>query len=674
MQERKFLFNLWDRERWFQVERKSGDLVRVTLREALEYAQDFRAVYDNSPANTAGILRLLIAITQDILRPENEFDLRAALGEGAFPTEALNAFGAAYGHRFELFDEATPFYQCTTGDIPAELVGPKAIKEASPVARLVPDLATMTYSTFRSGRLDDQHFWCPACAAAALTALAPFTGIGGVGYRASLNQNPPVYIFPEGNSLYESLVYCLLTSGYHRDYWPRNEDLAWWRRSQEIPTQSKVAEVSYLHGLTFVPRRIRLYPEAIPGECTRCGTRTEVGIKYIHYDPGEYRPKELIDWGDPFAAHVIGGEGKTGYARTPRAELTTWRDLISLTFADASHNQVEPPILSQIRDFGLPWPRRLRYIGLETSQAKFVAWFDHSLATADVLAGEGETVHEMLEFAWSGIKMANQKLRQIQPGAAEDFQRRVWGRLYPGFRKLQTDQFTPEAQLRWLKFVIRKIQDEFYLSARLQLARRELSWQESQLARLLWGTRKKLVAKLGLPETEGQVVIVDLNESDAPDDSPGRKRRWVPSLFSGLDAANKRTLSKLFLKPAGELTKEAPELAAQMDTSDYLGWLTLSLAAKAKLEQADDVGLGTTLRKARVSAETFERILSAENLQQLVSFLAEALTGKGAQADLAVLSDDLAAWSASAQPVQRRWAQDYFNFNFAQSTQKQGEK
>ncbi len=167
MQERKFLFNLWDRERWFQVERKSGDLVRVTLREALEYAQDFRAVYDNSPANTAGILRLLIAITQDILRPENEFDLRAALGEGAFPTEALNAFGAAYGHRFELFDEATPFYQCTTGDIPAELVGPKAIKEASPVARLVPDLATMTYSTFRSGRLDDQHFWCPACAAAA---------------------------------------------------------------------------------------------------------------------------------------------------------------------------------------------------------------------------------------------------------------------------------------------------------------------------------------------------------------------------------------------------------------------------------------------------------------------------------------------------------------------------
>ena len=66
-------FNLWS-EPWIALER-DGLMTQYSIRDVLLNAHNYFAIYDPSPLVVVGIHRLLTAILQDALNPQENHDL-----------------------------------------------------------------------------------------------------------------------------------------------------------------------------------------------------------------------------------------------------------------------------------------------------------------------------------------------------------------------------------------------------------------------------------------------------------------------------------------------------------------------------------------------------------------------------------------------------------------------
>ncbi len=75
-----------------------------------------------------------------------------------------------------------------------------------------------------------------------------------------------------------------------------------------VKKSSTVYEVGYLHSLTFPARRVRLHPEALPIQCSRCNGESEWAVRQMVFEMGESREKYAEFWFDPFAAYKIDKE------------------------------------------------------------------------------------------------------------------------------------------------------------------------------------------------------------------------------------------------------------------------------------------------------------------------------------------------------------------------------
>src|SRR5574341_1214267 len=108
-------FNLWT-ERWIMLEDPRGELSQHSIRDALVHAHEYTAIYDSSPLVVVGIHRLLTAILQDALNPQENDDLERLWTDGKFPVGEIDEFGKQYADRFDLFSEDKPFFQ--SADLP----------------------------------------------------------------------------------------------------------------------------------------------------------------------------------------------------------------------------------------------------------------------------------------------------------------------------------------------------------------------------------------------------------------------------------------------------------------------------------------------------------------------------------------------------------------------------
>lgn len=112
---------------------------------------------------------------------------------------------------------------------------------------------------------------CRACCATGLLRLPLFATGGGSGKSPAINQKPPIYALPMGDSLLRTL--CLS--------WREvaGSDLgtpAWEKPGRKLPDEG---EIPLLVGLTWVPRRVWLEnPEEPEAVCVSCG-RTDVLIR-----------------------------------------------------------------------------------------------------------------------------------------------------------------------------------------------------------------------------------------------------------------------------------------------------------------------------------------------------------------------------------------------------------
>lgn len=376
-------FNLWSGP-WINVVGIEGDTRRLSLRDCLVTAHQLIGFEDPSPLVIASLQRLMAAVAQDIVAPTSVADLTRLLENGRFDADEVDRFGAQYDPRFELFSETTPFLQ--TADVG---LSPSRDDRKKTVGYLFPEEPTATNINHFFHRYDDELQYSPATAALGLVTVPAFATSGGAGIRPSINGVPPLYVLPQGDTLYETLILSLATPGYQPAIASDVDDPAW-RRDPCVERGAEVLAVGYLESLTFPARRVRLFPEQPGGFDSRTGEWSDVLVRTMVFDMGISRPKDGEAWFDPFAAYRISENGPTPIR--PQQGKTTWREfgnLFHTTGASddgAQSRPVRAPSivlqLAQLQDAGVetshPW--RFRCVGLRTDmKAKVFEWVDDTL-------------------------------------------------------------------------------------------------------------------------------------------------------------------------------------------------------------------------------------------------------------------------------------------------------
>lgn len=393
-------FNLWS-EAWITLERFDGPPVRAGIEQVLLEAHQYTAIYDLSPLVVASIHRLLVAILQASLDPCQKSDLKNLWRDGRFPAAKIKEFGDKYATKFDIFSKDQPFLQ--SGDLP---LTPAKGDKIETVSRLTTETSPLTSIDHYRHNEESREYFCPACLAAGLVTIPSFTGIGGRGYKTSINGTPPLYVLPVGRNLFENLALSLLP--HTENDWPpsasRERDLAWWEHPTVVERNNEVIEVGYLHSLTFPARQIRLHPVKLDLNCTRCGQASKWGAKTMSFEMGECRPKDSAPWVDPFVAYHLPNEGKTGnpWPVLPDGSKALWREFAGL-FLYPPHegrNRIRRPfilerIANEIDYIDITASLQFRCIGVEASQAKVLEWIDASFGVPPSLMNDEDVSYRV---------------------------------------------------------------------------------------------------------------------------------------------------------------------------------------------------------------------------------------------------------------------------------------
>jgi CRISPR system Cascade subunit CasA len=343
-------FNLWT-EPWIRVTHRDGSGTELGISACLADAHELVGLHDPSPLVAAGTHRLLTAILQAIYAPQDLGEIATVLRSGQFNQAALDDFAAQHAARFDLFHPTAPFLQ--TGDIPLDGLEQSGKGETKSVAYLFQEVPSGSGRSLYHHVIDEGHKICPACCARGLITIPAFAMSGGSGIRPSINADPPIYVLPMGDSLFESLACSLVEPNYlPKAAKSERSALSAWTGETTVNKGYEVAEVGYLESLTFPSRRVRLFPEAKTSECTQCGEVATVIVSRMVFEMGHYRPKTAVVWDDPFVAfRAPRGKNKqddTGPKPVrPEAGKAFWREYSTLLLAQ-NDGQMRPRVVQQI--------------------------------------------------------------------------------------------------------------------------------------------------------------------------------------------------------------------------------------------------------------------------------------------------------------------------------------
>jgi CRISPR system Cascade subunit CasA len=397
MNEKTPSFNLWT-DPWINVIRVNDTRDTIGIEQALLESTEVRTLVDvSSPLVVAGQQRLLTAILQDRLNPQADADLRSLWMQrrNGFSAGEVRQFGTEFGDRFDLFSDETPFMQSTDPTLLPPERSPKSDREKmKSVTSLFAEIPSGTEDVFHTHVFQEDVLLCSRCIAAGLTLMPMFATQGGQGYTPSINGAPPIYLLPGGRTLFEVLLMSLVTPKYQQRI-GRGTTQPWWKRTSREIREERQTNVSYLHGLTFTPRAVRLYPIPMNEEpCIRCGTMTTWGARYAGWRPGEYtsvrkqdrislstgEEVEQLFWQDPFVAYRV----EKGQPRALRLTegWPAWREFAALLVPSApwDNRDLRPQVLMQLADISdaLPYdedePLPFKIVAMRSEQAAVSEW------------------------------------------------------------------------------------------------------------------------------------------------------------------------------------------------------------------------------------------------------------------------------------------------------------
>lgn len=488
-------FSLWH-EPWIRVIDQEGSDAELSISDCLRRAHTLAGLSDPSPLVVGGTHRLLAAILQAIYAPQDLGQIADLLRSGQFDEERLTQFTAEHADRFDIFHPTAPFLQ--TGDVPLDgwKKPGKGKKndwsEPKPVTYLFPEIPTATNRSHFHHVLDNYYVLCPSCCARGLMTVPSFAMSGGSGIRPSINGEPPIYIFPAGDSLFETLATSILAPGnLPRASDPARMSVRPWNGSPIIRKDYEVSTVGYIESLTFPSRRIRLYPQSDVTSCSHCGVLTSVGINTMLFEKGHWLSKGIGVWDDPFTAFcnpTKTAKSKDLEPKPVRLESgkPIWREYSTLLLPQDKDEKrrIRPRIVKQLSH--LVESRRVltqkkaiqfRCIGIRNTPGKAIVyeWLDEALETPPTLLTDidgASYVEEALarsdEIRFIIESHFNAKLTRFKTLRARmlaDY----WQRLAPHFRRFVfdlTDANTrDQIEQGWIDTLVQTGRDCFDLAA-----------------------------------------------------------------------------------------------------------------------------------------------------------------------------------------------------------------
>lgn len=348
----------------FPVIWNDGKRKDVGLRDAFLYAHEIRDIQGDNPLERYALLRLLIAFSMDMLHPKNSYARRALLDKQRFDPGTLEAYISeceSAGPRFDLFDSNHPFLQ-TKYD---EIVDKKAEKS---VAVIIHSLPSGNNHIFIDHRKEDSQSVSYSKAFRALVASYLFC-VSGTAGPSSVNNTPPLYTIVVGDNLFETIIINMLSEQEVRPL-PYGIGEVPWRNYPDVIPKQKIATVSLLEGLTWMPRRILLIPEE------------DNSVHRVICQAGlDFQGNDL--WNDP---HVPRFKKKDGTYGTVKPELgrALWRDVGTLLYDHNSAVIRQPQILRCLLNIfdedEIPIWIKIRAVGLITNQAAYTHWYESELS------------------------------------------------------------------------------------------------------------------------------------------------------------------------------------------------------------------------------------------------------------------------------------------------------
>ncbi len=375
----------------------NGKNEMVGIRDAILHSHEFRDIQGDTPLERYALIRLLIAFVMDMLHPEDSYARKDIYDDGCFDASVLDDYIALCekdGPRFDLFDPDHPFLQSKYNDT----MDSKAKK---PVALIIHSLPSGNNHMFIDHRNAQEHAVTYDKAFRALTASYVFC-VSGTAGPSSVNNTPPVYTIIVGGTLFETIVMNMLSEAEVSplDY---GTGLVPWRSFPEVIPDQPIADVSLLEGLTWMPRRITLFPEedhTVRRVCCQAGL--------------DFRGNDK--WNDP---HVPRFKKKDGTYGTTKPELgrELWRDVGTLLYDNNGTTVRQPQVLrccDAMYDDERPLWTDVRATGLITNNAAYIGWYEDELNIPSSLLQEQEKADLFRQYISiiEGVQM--QLYRSIQ--------------------------------------------------------------------------------------------------------------------------------------------------------------------------------------------------------------------------------------------------------------------
>lgn len=313
---------------WIPCVDAQGKRVEFGLIRTLADAHTLRAIHDDSPLVTAGLLRLLLAVVHSALDGPVDLDDWARIRTAErFPSD-VERYLREWGKRFDLFSARWPFFQ----------VPDLETKSLNLVTKLAHDRATGNNPVLFDHSIEERpRAMSPAEAARQLIGNQSYA-LGGGQSTASTEFGPHPYfrhapmiggvaVFLEGSTLFETIALNLLA--FERS---RLDQPVWEQNHVAKPGPHK--SQGYLEFLTWRSRFLRL----VPAEAS------DLEVTSMHYVSGwEYDRSQL----NPSFAYVS-DEKRGTFPISLRDNRALWRDSSALfAGARAKESVRQPMVLSQ---------------------------------------------------------------------------------------------------------------------------------------------------------------------------------------------------------------------------------------------------------------------------------------------------------------------------------------
>lgn len=370
---------------WIPVSDSNGTKSEVGLLEALERAHTFRGIQDASPMVEYSVYRFLIIFLTDMLRLESEEELDELLEEGRFDPDLIHDYVdrcQKEGVTFDLFDPENPFLQTSyRKDWDRE---PKAV-------------STLDYSIPNgNNHIHFEHkrekvVYTPGKSLRMMLAAQIFCTAGAQGYPSNVNGAPPWFTLIRGENLFQTLVLGMI--GTDRMDCSLDCPPVLWRNFDEVVAKEKIAKTSWLLGMLFPARRIRLIPD-----------ETGESVSGVYFSQG-MNYKVTDSWTDPHVTYRYNKKGRFNWK--PSGDETIWRNLTDII---DTNGKCAAQIVAQYEKLEhSSATMSLMIYGVQTNQASYLRALRHDLQIPKQLLGN----EAALRFIRSYIAQSEQLARAV---------------------------------------------------------------------------------------------------------------------------------------------------------------------------------------------------------------------------------------------------------------------